>query len=377
MTELAGSGSIDTLIFDMDGVVTTEEKYWACVRLTLWELITETIGLSDAFPDAVHDPAARLAVVSDELIYALKGRAVNSNWDITYIVACVYLAALCDQHVSNNAAHQSNLESVPDLYSAIRAIRSHPAAWPEVLITFLDKSRPADGHDLIRAAGVHLAAALTGIGVDSIADRLIDPDGALWWDLHARFQRWYSSESMLARHAPPLIDGTVLSPDTLHSVFSILQQQGYIMGVATGRPRDELDDALRKFDLLRYFDPARIVTLDVIRRAESALGVSGLSKPHPYSLLKAISPNASESPFIEPITWAQPRPTVAMIGDSTGDIQMARAANAHAIGVLTGVRGESAQAIRREVLIRHGAAVILPDLTALPDYLQMLTAIAR
>jgi hypothetical protein len=75
--------TIDTVIFDMDGVVTTEEKYWACARLTLWELVTKTLGLADAFGDAVHDPAVREDVTSDAHIYALKSRAVNSNWDIT------------------------------------------------------------------------------------------------------------------------------------------------------------------------------------------------------------------------------------------------------------------------------------------------------
>src|SRR5260221_10143838 len=90
---------VDTLIFDMDGVITTEEKYWACARLTLWELVTKTLSLEKAFPDAVHDAAARETIVPDELIYALKGRAVNSNWDVTYVLVCAYLAGLPDATV--------------------------------------------------------------------------------------------------------------------------------------------------------------------------------------------------------------------------------------------------------------------------------------
>src|SRR5260221_14588484 len=85
---------VDTLIFDMDGVITTEEKYWACARLTLWELVTETLALPGAFPDAVHDPAGQQAVASDVLIYALKSLSVNSNWDICYLLTCAYLSAL-------------------------------------------------------------------------------------------------------------------------------------------------------------------------------------------------------------------------------------------------------------------------------------------
>src|SRR5258707_15780564 len=78
----------------MDGVITTEEKYWACARLTLWELVTQTLGLHDALPDAVHDPAARLVAASDALVYGLMDRAVNSNWDIAFVLACIYMPAL-------------------------------------------------------------------------------------------------------------------------------------------------------------------------------------------------------------------------------------------------------------------------------------------
>src|SRR5947209_936120 len=85
---------IDTLIFDMDGVITTEEKYWACARLALWELVTHTLSIPYAFGDPIHDVAAREAVTPDSLIYALKGRAVNSNWDICYILACLYISGL-------------------------------------------------------------------------------------------------------------------------------------------------------------------------------------------------------------------------------------------------------------------------------------------
>src|SRR5258706_15535425 len=106
----------------MDGVITTEEKYWACARLTLWELVTQPLGLPGMFGDAVNDPAAREAIAPDDLIYALKGRAVNSNWDIAYVLGCIYIASM------PNATVFSAME-VLDFLDAIRDTRSGPANW--------------------------------------------------------------------------------------------------------------------------------------------------------------------------------------------------------------------------------------------------------
>src|SRR5262245_36379194 len=106
----------------MDGVITTEEKYWACVRLTLWEVVTEMLNLPGAFADAVHDPAALQDVASDDLIYTLKSRSVNSNWDICYLLTCTYLAALPN-------ARANSATDVSGFVEALRRTRSGPADW--------------------------------------------------------------------------------------------------------------------------------------------------------------------------------------------------------------------------------------------------------
>src|SRR5438128_2552064 len=107
----------------MDGVITTEEKYWACARLTLWELVTRTLNLPLDCGDVLRDESARESFVPDDLIYALKGRAVNSNWDIAYVMSCVYLAALPGVHIAT-------APDVPALLASIRGTFSGPAEWP-------------------------------------------------------------------------------------------------------------------------------------------------------------------------------------------------------------------------------------------------------
>src|SRR5260221_7781339 len=143
---------VDTLIYDMDVVITTEEKSWACARLTLWELVTHTLDLPTAFGDAVSNEVAREAVCSDDLIYALKSRAVNSNWDITYVLVCVYIAALPGVSVQ----YASDVDS---LLQAVRATRHRAANWPTVLELFLSSTSGIEGRALIEEAGERVQTA--------------------------------------------------------------------------------------------------------------------------------------------------------------------------------------------------------------------------
>jgi len=145
---------IDTIIFDMDGVITTEEKYWACARLAVWELVTQTLELPDAFGDAIHSESAREAVCSDTLIYALKSRAVNSNWDITYVLACLYIAALPGVTVENAADIEGFLQ-------AVRETQRGQADWPAALEHFLAETPGMEGRALIEEAGLRLENVLS------------------------------------------------------------------------------------------------------------------------------------------------------------------------------------------------------------------------
>ncbi len=351
---------IDTLIFDLDGVITTEEKYWACARLTLWELVTQTLGLPNTFGDAVHDSAIRETVVPDELIYALKNRAVNSNWDITYVLVSLYLAGLPDATVLSAV-------EVEDLLQAIRDTMIAPADWPKILIDFMSQTHGAKGRVLIQEAGHRLRKALDFSTPD---DELLRPDGRFWWYLHGRFQRWYSGEAMQQYDAPPLTDGTVIPAEQIGSTLSHLQQAGYVIGTATGRPRDELEHALGSLGLMKYFDPKRMGTFDMIRESEKELGLAGLVKPHPFSLLRALYPDMQGAKLLDEEFQKKYRGNVVMIGDSTSDMIMARAAGCHAVGVLTGVRGEAARQERYRLLISSGCEAILEDVTELPDWLE-------
>ncbi|NJN38925.1 MAG: HAD family hydrolase, partial [Acaryochloridaceae cyanobacterium CSU_3_4] len=94
---------IKVLIFDLDGVITSEQKYWNTARLTVWELIThpDYLGLTSYFGQTLTQPdrvlAAGQQIIDNAFIYELKRRAINSNWDLTYFVFCLHLAGILQQ----------------------------------------------------------------------------------------------------------------------------------------------------------------------------------------------------------------------------------------------------------------------------------------
>jgi len=204
---------------------------------------------------------------------------------------------------------------------------------------------------------------------------LLRVDGPLWWALHARFQRFYRGEAMRLYGGEPLIDGTVLPAPVLGDALHALRKAGYVLGVATGRPLEELNDALGGLGLLDYFAADRLGTLEKVRRAEAELGLAGLSKPHPYSLLRALYPNDSDQALLHGNVHIQHRDNVLMIGDSTSDVLMAKAAGCRVVGVLTGVRGTQARREQQLRLEDAGCEVVLPDVTELPGWLASQNAL--
>jgi phosphoglycolate phosphatase len=90
-----------------------------------------------------------------------------------------------------------------------------------------------------------------------------------------------------------------------------LAAEGYLLAVATGKSRRGLEYALDQTGLREVFDATRTVD-------------EAFSKPHPKMLLDVLED-----------LGVSPRQAV-MIGDTTYDLEMARSARTHAVGVCSG-----------------------------------------
>ena len=137
-------------------------------------------------------------------------------------------------------------------------------------------------------------------------------------------KNWYETY----RDMPLLFSG-------VEAMLRDLAAEGYLLAVATGKSRRGLDYALEQTGLREVFHVTRTVD-------------EAFSKPHPKMLLDILDE-----------LGVSPRETV-MIGDTTFDLEMARNARTHGIGVCSGGHG------REELLSQEPLACLdqVADLAA-------------
>ncbi len=117
-----------------------------------------------------------------------------------------------------------------------------------------------------------------------------------------------------------------------------LKEEGYLLGVATGKSRRGLNHALEWHEVTHLFDA-------------TACADETRSKPHPQMLIE----------LMERIAVA-PRQTL-VIGDTEFDLLMAANAGVDGVAVTCGVH-------ERERLLECGPLACLADVTALPSWLE-------
>lgn len=299
----------DTIIFDMDGVITSEQNYWNAAALTVWEFLES----GKYYGEGEFSPAAALESLidirkslfcGDEIITALKERGVNSNWDLAYIVFC---AAVANAPLSPIANGGGALE----LYSE---------------------------------AAERAAAALNrDIGYTRRG-------GELWLALRDAFQEWYLGdegyESLYGRRPrqegkPGLCreEKPIIGLDLLKSLLAALNERGKRLCIATGRPRFEMLLPLRLWGIENEFDPDGLCSFDAVERAERETGISPLSKPHPYIFIKAALGLDFSDKAIVGGDYPKGFDRVLTVGDSGADALAANAMGADFAAVLTGISG--------------------------------------
>lgn len=123
----------------------------------------------------------------------------------------------------------------------------------------------------------------------------------------------------------------------IEKLLDRLENQGYLMAVATGKSRRGLDHVLDKTGLRQRFVTTRCAD-------------ETFSKPHPQMLEQIMA-----------FAGVDARRTL-MIGDTEYDMQMACNAGAHALGVSYGVHG-------RDHLVSHGAMACVDSVAELGRWL--------
>ncbi len=186
--------------------------------------------------------------------------------------------------------------------------------------SFRDLGLEAPAEDAIRAT--------IGLGLDDTFDRLYP--GSSEADRRRLIDAYRDNWFATYRDRPCLYPG-------VRETLEALAEHDYFLAVATGKGRLGLDRDLEAGGLGRLFLATR--TAD-----------ETLSKPNPQMLLEIMDELGAAAG------------ETLMIGDTTFDLDMARAAGTAAVGVLTGSH-------RRPQLMGCGALDCLPSVTELPAWL--------
>ncbi len=397
---------LDTLIFDLDGVITSERKYWDTARLTVWELMENDdylglknyFGVGKNFPGGVFQTGEK--VIPSSLIYRLKNRAINSNWDITYTVACLHIIGMLGQFkqtiykdwatiFNGNAVAREKLRSAGRL---LADSKHDSKVGNSIIRKFFAEIDTLKGTALLDYIALFVQNNL------EINSSFFAHKGDLWQLCYQNFQDWYegkkystyaaskqklhllspdqnnthSTRHLVSSYSSPLTEETVIDPMRIEAVLKRLQDSGrYTLGVATGRPKIEAIEPLKTVGLFQYFEERRIVTYDEVIEAEDILAQSGknvrLGKPHPFVLLKAVYPDEDVKALCAEEFLQLDHKNAAFIGDSASDVVAAQRAGCVAIGVLTGLgKGKTTKDAKRQTLENLGCDVILNNILELP-----------
>lgn len=316
---------VKKIIFDMDGVITTEQNYWNVAALTLWERLFEEKDVAK-MEERTAD-IRKEVFCNDQTINYCKNIGVNSNWDLTYIVYVI-----------------AKLLNTKDFHKIYKALKDLNLNAMELF--------------------------------DYLGEQGFLRKGDVWRSLQDTFQEWYLGDTHyseiydkeptlpgkrgLMRQEMPLFD-----VEQLAGLLESLKLKGYQLGIATGRITIEIKEPLKKWDLLRYFDENSIVTFTDVQKVEKEFG-GVLAKPHPYMFLKALYgrdyPN--DKIIAEDYDKSLLDDAIA-VGDAGADILSAKAAGMKFVAVLTGVSGKAAEGYFKE----QGADMILDNVLALSDAL--------
>ncbi|MGE4284359.1 MAG: HAD family hydrolase [Clostridia bacterium] len=342
---------IDRIIFDMDGVITSEQNYWNAAALTIWEMLNSNkyfgsqnikIDLSLQEIQEIRDTI----FANDELISLLKDRGINTNWDLAYVVVGVSLIVLVD-------SGQWKVDREHSL--GLREITPHsPLLTPHYKHVYQYFSESSiQGYEIY----------------DFIENKLFDitgkpklyfkRHGELWGICQQVFQEWYMGDQTYfeiygkepeqkGKEGLVYFEQPIIPLEDLKKILKSLYSSGIRLGIGTGRPFIEIDQPITSWGIKKYFDEQSYITYDEVAEAEEKLrwdytGTS-LAKPHPYVFLKAIyGKEYPDAVLLEGLYDRKQIERTLIIGDAGSDIMAAKAISCKFAAVLTGVSGEKAR----------------------------------
>lgn len=377
---------IKTILFDVDGVMLSEERYFDASALTVWELLysPQYLGLkSDAFTPAPQETDIRRireeVFARDEVLDLIKARGINSNWDMVYLTFSYHLIRLVEELKSQTGEKAASLLGGQIDREKLAQLRE----WKEAYAPGFSPDYAAFAPDFAKGTAQkaemllylnQIAKERCGIETDTFSRNSV-----LWELCQETFQEWYLGDERVAASIgrdtmQPGKKGfladeiPIVPPAELIELLRTLKEKGYTLGIGTGRPTIETHVPLNELNVLEWFDPDRIVTASHVLQAEEEYPEHApLSKPHPFSYVKGMlglsAPNSDVVNVPLPIANGE---EVLIVGDSMADFLAARSIGCQFAATLTGLSGQEARSKFEEVK----ADYILDDVRGLLSILK-------
>ncbi len=311
------------IIFDMDGVLTSEQMYWNCAALTVYEARKSRryFGNFEIDTKWAFDNVKQIrstVFCDDKIIMLLKDLGVNSNWDLAYVVLAGALWLDTDDYTKVYELYREKNLRAPEIYD------------------FADEmfQKKLGQSDCSRSS-------------------------KLWHRLMMLFQEWYYGDEyyrqqygedtgIAGKQGFMRGEMPMFSIEKTEKLLKTLREKGVTLGIGTGRCGFEIFTPLKIWGLDKYFDKNHCFTYDKITEAEAMLGTF-LAKPNPFTFLKAVFGEDSDSKSLAEGNYDKEHiKEVLIVGDAGADLFAAKAMGADFVAVLTGVKGKGARAFFEE-----------------------------
>jgi len=363
--------NISTVIFDMDGVITSEKYYWISSALTAMEIFysKDYLGFRRdySFEKDINEIIDDSKIfINDMFISDVKNRSINTNWDLAFFSISLFLIEVLKSIKNQKVIKIVNKNGITK--DTLILIGQNIDKNLSFEISNLQKKFFFNNSDI---QGFEYIEALNSevLQTTQISSKLFSRDNSFWNLTHDIFQEWFlGTELFKKNHSKKLsyfnkdgmlrIEKPIVELDKINSMFKKLYGK-YRLGIATGRPYHEIIIPLEKWGLLEYFKKEMIATHQEVDIAQKELKPISLSKPHPFTFLKSIFFDKIDKDILEIELPLKNREKYLIVTDSVSDIKIAQQLGCISMVVLTGVINKE----QKEGLLSHNPDYVINDVS--------------
>ncbi|CRK81717.1 HAD family hydrolase [Neobacillus massiliamazoniensis] len=353
---------VKTILFDVDGVLLSEDHYFDASALTVWEMLVSEnyLGLSpenfktDYSEAEIKTIRQHVFERNDEVLKFMKSRGLNANWDMIYLSFTHQLIHLLSQIKDREFVKIKQWCQAPinreTLLEIGKVLNKYEVETDFTLFVKDFERSEAVKQELLGYLN-ELVKEKLGVETDTFGGK-----NELWSVCEHVSQEWYvGDEHVIASTGRPstqtgkkgfFANETTLAPrEMIAELFEFLKDSGYEIGIGTGRPALETIQPFQHLNWLIYFDENRIVTDDEVVKAEKELSEGkSLSKPHPFTYIAALyGKSTSVQECLQKTLPLKNGNEVLIVGDSLADLLAARQIGCQFAAVLTGLSGKDAK----------------------------------